>query len=282
LAIFPGHVSVRQAVFINAGARVYIPRSITAVLDERLLFNFRVAPGKLASLLPVPWLKPLEINGTCVVSFCILHLKNVTIAPLPGSIIGWKTISCAYRCGVVDTSSGTDVPAVWIIDRLADLPVIARLSPILLADTLPIIRPHIKHSGEHIDVEIDFPDCQKLFKARVVRNPAQVFRSKTFGDMRAFSAFIHNGVTSYAASIFGDALTKIDLIKEDPVYEPVAAEVDFSWLESTWANAGLEFDSAVRAHAGNYRWKYRGLVPLVSGPERFLAELTLPRSASDI
>ena len=126
---------------------MYIPRSITAELEERLLFNFRVAPETLATQLPVPWLKPLVVNGSSIVSFCILHLKNVTIWPLPGSIIGWKTISCAYRCGVLDSSGGSPQPGVWIIDRLADLPVIAKLSPWLLYDTIPIIRPRIHHVG---------------------------------------------------------------------------------------------------------------------------------------
>lgn len=212
---------------------MYIPRSITAVLEERLLFNFRVAPDALATQLPVPWLKPLVVSGSSILSFCVLHLKNVTIWPLPGSIIGWKTISCAYRCGVLDSSGGSPQPAVWIVDRLADLPIIPKLSPILLNDTLLLIRPKIGHSaGGQIDLEIDFPDCQKLFKARLQPAPNGEFRSKVFAKMADFSAFIHNGVTSYAASIFGDALTKIDLIKEDPVYEPYSAHVDFSWLDT--------------------------------------------------
>ena len=253
-----------------------IPRTVTAVLEERLLFNFRVAPDQLATQLPVPWLKPLVINGVSVLSFCILHLKEVTVWPLPGSIIGWKTISCAYRCGVLDSSSGSPQPAVWIIDRLSDLPIIARLSPWLLYDTLPVVRPRIKHSGDKISVEIDFPDCQKLFKAEMEPAPNGEFRSKTFATMVDFSSFIHNGVTSYAASIFGDALTKIDLIKEDPVYQPYSAKVDFSWLDSTWRNANLELDSVVRAHGGNYRWNYRGLVRLVEGSERLFHELDLP------
>ena len=124
---------------------MYLPCSITAVLEERLLFNFSVEPDRLEEQLPVKWLKPLVVNGRSVVSFCILHLKNVTIWPLPGSIIGFKTISCAYRCGAVDVSGGGEVPVVWVVDRLSDLPVIAKLSPWLLKDTLPVIRPRLTH-----------------------------------------------------------------------------------------------------------------------------------------
>ncbi|HKB98991.1 MAG TPA: hypothetical protein VKD23_09415 [Terriglobales bacterium] len=105
--------------------------------------------------------------------------------------------------------------------------------------------------------------------------PNGEYRSKTFATLKDFSSFIHNGVTSYAASIFGDAITKIDLIKEDPVYQPYSAHVDFSWLDSTWRNANLELDSVVRAHGGRYRWNYRGLVPLIKGPLRPFHELEL-------
>jgi len=79
-----------------------------------------------------------------------------------------------------------------------------------------------------------------------------------------FSAFIHNGVLSYAPSIYGDALTKVDLIKEDPSYEPLDADVDFSKLDGVWADAKLEFESAVRAHGGEYKWTYRGLASEIS------------------
>jgi hypothetical protein len=179
---------------------------------------------------------------------------------------------------VIDSSGGSPQAAVWIVDRLADLPIIPKLSPWLLNDTLPLIRPRIKHAGEKIQVEIDFPDCQSFFKADLSPAPNGVFQSKAFRTMQGFSNFIHNGVTSYAASIYGDALTKIDLIKEDPVYEPFAASVDYSWLDSMWRSSNLELDSAVRAHGGKYRWNYRGLVPLAQGPERLFTEMSLSAS----
>jgi hypothetical protein len=267
-------------VFETIISIMYIPRSITAVLEERLLFNFTISPQQLSKILPVKWLKPLIIKERSIVSFCILHLKNVTIWPLPGSVIGYKTISCAYRCGTLDTScAAAPLPAVWIVDRLSDLPVIAKLSPWLLNDTLPIIRPRIRHSHGDIAVEIDFPDSEKLFKAELRPNAeGERFKSKIFSSMADFSKFIHDGVTSYAASIYGDALTKIDLIKEDPVYQPCTAEVDYSWLNSTWKDAELQFDSAVRAHGGTYKWNYRGLVPMVDGQEDLFKELRISKS----
>src|SRR5260221_394046 len=132
---------------------MYIPRSITAELEERLLFNFRVAPEELATQLPVPWLTPLVINGSSVLSFCILHLKNVTLWPLPGSVIGWKTISCAYRCGILDSSGGSPQPAVWIIDRLSDLSVISPQARQLCSAVYtwePLLAPSTETAGKRL------------------------------------------------------------------------------------------------------------------------------------
>ena len=66
------------------------------------------------------------------------------------------------------------------------------------------------------------------------------------------------------SSIYGDSLAKVDLIKGDPAYQPLAAEIDFSWLDGAWRDAGIEYDSAVRATGGDYKWNYRGLRSAVS------------------
>src|SRR5437762_735470 len=116
-----------------------IPRIVKASLLERFIFNFRLRPEELARHLPVPWLKPQVFNDWSVVSFCILKLNRVTVWPLP-RFLGMETISCAYRCGIIDSSNGTPEPSVYVTDRNTDLSIIARLGPWLLADSFPMIR----------------------------------------------------------------------------------------------------------------------------------------------
>src|SRR5262245_40606504 len=106
----------------------YIPWRIDAKLIERFIFNFRLKPEVFSSQLPAPWLKPQIVNGWSVVSFCVLSLEDVTIWPMPG-FLGFKTVSCAYRCGALDTSINPTSPTVYITDRNTDLPIIARLAP---------------------------------------------------------------------------------------------------------------------------------------------------------
>lgn len=240
-----------------------IPRSVNAQLVERYIFNFRLKPDALAENLPVPWIKPQVINGWSVASFCILSLDRVMLAPLPGAF-GFKTISCAYRCGIIDTSGARPEPSVYILDRNTDLPLIARLGPFVFVDTIPLVRVGIDDEQDNVEIRVRYLDHQRMFSASVAHlsQPAE-FSSAVFDSLEAYSSFIHYGVSSYTPSIFGDELAKVDLYKEDPVYEPLSATVDFDWLESAWRDAGLEFDCAVRATAatstgGRYKWTYRG------------------------
>ena len=235
------------------------PRAVTARLIERFIFNFRLRPDEFAAHLPVPWLQPQIINGWSVASFCILKLQQVIIWPLPGWL-GLKTTSCAYRCGVIDTSNGKAEPSVYITDRNTDLPIIARLAPWWFCDTIPMVRFELVDAGMLSKIQINYLDRQRLFyaEAKDSAEPGHL-NSEVFDSVDSFANFIHAGISSYTPSIYGDALAKVDLVKEDPVYVPLDAVVDFSWLDGAWSDAKLTFDSAVRATGGIYKWTYRGL-----------------------
>lgn len=234
-----------------------IPRSVHARLVERFIFNFRLSPDALNTQLPAPWLKPQVLNGWAVVSFCILKLDRVMISPLPG-FLGFETVSCAYRCGVIDSSGDGPQPSVYITDRNTDLPMIARLAPFIFLDTIPMVRVSITHENDVVDIQASYLDRQRLFAAKVAPGKLD---SQLFGSVKDFVGFIKGGVSSYSPSIFGDQLTRVDLAKEDANYEPLNANVEFSWLDGAWRDSGLIYDSAIRATGGRYKWTYRGSKP---------------------
>src|ERR1051326_8357997 len=94
-------------------AKWTLRRAIYAHLKQRYIFNFRLPSSTLRRMLPVTWLKPQVKNGYSIISFCILDLEGLTIWPLP-TFLGLGTISCAYRCGVIDESQVDPVPSVFI------------------------------------------------------------------------------------------------------------------------------------------------------------------------
>lgn len=234
----------------------YIPRTVVARMNERYIFNFRLRPDALARHLPVKWLQPQVINGWCALSFCILKLERITIWPIP-PIINFKTTSCAYRVGVMDHSTGKPEPSVYITDRNADLPIIIRTAPLLLADAIPALKPRVEKSGNTTKIQLRYMDGQPLFSAEI--SPVQTLQSEVFPTIDRFVDFIKGGVSSYTPSVLPDTLARIDLEKEDTVYQPMQAHVEFSWLDGVWPDTGMEYDSAVFATGAKYKWKYRGL-----------------------
>lgn len=236
------------------------PRIIKGVLVERLIFNFRFRPEALSKFLSARWLKPQVHQGWSIVSFCILDLERVTLWPFPAAIFGKRTTSCAYRCGAIDASRHPPEPTVYITDRQTDLPIIARLAPWLLLDTILMVRPRIEHDGDNILISVDYLDGQSMFAATA--RPTSDWKSAAFPTVQDFAEFIKGGVSSYTPSVYGDRLTRVDLAKDETVYEPLHAEVDMEALDGVWKDADVVFDSAVRAGSGSkYKWTYRGLVP---------------------
>ena len=233
-----------------------IPRSIVAQMRERYIFNFRTRPEALAPHLPVPWLEPQVVNGWSAISFCVLKLERLTLWPLP-ALFDFRTISCAYRVGVVDLSGPRPEPSVYITDRNADLPLAIRTAPLLLADAIPALKPEFSKNGDRTRIRLRYMDGQELFAAET--GPTDALRSEVFGSIDEFAAFIKGGVSSYTPSVLPDNLARVDLHKEDIAYHPMDAQVEFSWLDGVWPDTGMVFDSAIFASGAKYKWTYRGL-----------------------
>src|SRR5690606_22851728 len=125
---------------------------------------FRLPPDELAKKLPIPWIEPQVVNGCSVVSFCILWLKKLAVEPFP-PLFDFETISCAYRIAVIDNSGSKAEPSVYVTDRWADLPLLARLSPWILLDTIPVIRASVGHAGPMAHVQMSYLDGTLLFAA---------------------------------------------------------------------------------------------------------------------
>ena len=86
--------------------------SVRARMRERYIVNVRVPPDALADELP-GCLDPQEVNGWGIVSFCLLDLRRISVAPLP-PIIGPRSMSCAARYAVRDEGGA---PSVFVPER---------------------------------------------------------------------------------------------------------------------------------------------------------------------
>ena len=228
--------------------------AVRARMRERFIVNMRVPPHALATELPGS-LEPQGVNGWGIISFCLLDLRRLTIAPLP-AVVGPRSVSCAVRAAVLDEAGA---PSVFVPARQTS----SRLGAWFTRRGF---------SAPHELVEIDVASHQDGgTELRVTDRgvtaidawlrPHTAVQSEAFDSLDAFARFLAMGERSYGRSRHDGKLTVLDLHKADAVYEPLSIErIDGPFVDH-WQSAGGELDSAFRTTNARYEWKYYGLIP---------------------
>ena len=233
--------------------------SIQGNLVDRYLFNFRVDSDALEKHLPkISWIKPRNVNGYGVVSFCLLKLKGLTIWPLPTSL-GLTTTSCAYRCAVIDESGKKPEPSVYVLGRNTDLPIISSLGPVLLSGNIRKINTSINQNHENVKINAEYSDGKTMFSATVDSSKPQQ-SSRLFASAESFESFIKDGASSYTPSTCDEKYSRIDLETDSNIYQQVNAKINVNCLDEQWDDAKLVFDSAYRAGGKLYKLRHVGSV----------------------
>jgi hypothetical protein len=224
--------------------------SVRAVLAERFILNFRMPPAAMRRFLPVDWLRPAEIHGFAVASFCMLDLRNITVAPLP-VVAGLSSLSCAPRYAVIDA---TEKPAVFVTERFTSSAFGSWFTSLGFSAPHPYVNATIAREADAIRLSVADAGGQ-LFSARVTGGSSDdsIFTAQSFAE------FIAQGVSSYGLSIHSGRLTRVDLHKNDGNYEPLRTLDVSGPAIDEWVQAGAVLDSAFRTSDGLYEWTYLGL-----------------------
>lgn len=229
-----------------AGSRL---PAVRAQMRERFVVNMRVPVDALE--LPRR-LRPQPVKGWAIVSFCVLDLRGITVAPLP-TTVGWRSLSCAERWGVLDPG-----PAVYVVRRLT-------------TSRLGAAFTRLGFSAPHAVVDLDVTRGRTTASVRAVDGGATLLdarlsrggdlRDSVFDGVPEFARFLADGVRSYGPSRHEGRLTVLDLHKTDSTYEPLVIEEATGSFVERWSAVGGEIDSAVRTTHAAYEWRYHGLVP---------------------
>ena len=238
-----------------------IKPSVYGHLVDRFLFNFRLDADYLESQIPVGWLRPRLYHGYGTVSFCLLRLKGVTLWPLPTSM-GFDSISCAYRCAVMDSSTSNPEPSVYILGRSTNVPLVSKLGTVLFSGNMELMNAAIEERSQGSGIRVSDSQGKKLFVAQT--NNTKGLKSKLFDSVDDFVTFIKGGLSSYTPSTRRDRISRVDLVEDSNTYSPIDAKIDYSRLDEKWKGSALEFDSAFHATGGLYRLSYHGAVPVHS------------------
>lgn len=230
--------------------------SVRAELHERFLFNFRVPLDALSRHLPAPFLRAQPLNGWGVLSFCLLDLRGLTVAPLP-TLVGLNSLSCAPRFAILDCSDAQSGPAVFVTERFSNSAFGSWFSSLGFSAPHPFIEARIEHGDDKTVMSAAIPGEGALFEASV--SPGEN-TSSLWPDTRDFGEFISMGVRSFGLSRHANRLTVMDLRKNEGVYQPLHAGQLSGTFVQTWQAEGAVFDSAFRTAGGRYEWTYHGLV----------------------
>lgn len=250
-----------------------IKPSVYGHLIDRYLFNFRLDADYLRSRVQADWLKPRLCHGYGVVSFCLLKLKGVTLWPLPTSM-GIDSISCAYRCAVVDTSSSVPEPSVYILGRSTSVPMVSKLGTALFSGNMQLMKASMEERAHDCNIRVSDSQGKSIFVAQT--KYTKDLKSELFESVDEFVTFIKGGLSSYTPSTNPGKMSRVDLVEDSNTYRPIDAHIDYTSLSNEWKGSGLEFDSAFHATGGLYRLAYLGTVPLqpqTKGVERLVKVL---------
>ena len=90
------------------------PPRVRAVLERRILVNYRVEPDTLAAIVPRPF-RPLLVDGYAIAGICLIRLSRIRPAGVPAA--GLTSESAAHRIAVEWDAPDGPVTGVYIPRR---------------------------------------------------------------------------------------------------------------------------------------------------------------------
>lgn len=228
--------------------------SISAHVDARFVFNFRLSAEDLAARLPVDWLKPQQRGDWAVGSFCLLKMSRISPGVRPAAA-GLSGLHCAFRYAVFDVRTGE--PSVYVAERCTNSKLSSWITGLGFPGFHPWMNLSARRSGEAYEIEASGNDGAPVFRCHASKGPGN---SALFRDPEDFGGFIGSASRSYAPSSRGNQLTVVDLRKSEGAFtelvvDQLAIDGLARWIEPDL----LHFDSAYLAKDCEYSWTYAGL-----------------------
>ena len=171
--------------------------TIKAIIERRILVNYRVDPTTLASVLPAPF-RPALVGGYGVAGICLIRLGGIRPSGLP-SALGVTSENAAHRVAVEwDTADGP-VTGVYIPRRDTS----SRLGALLGGRAFPGWQHRadfrVDEGGGAYRIEVSSYDGDVEIAVAAHRSDA-VMPGSVFGSLEDASSFFRCAPLGYAAT----------------------------------------------------------------------------------
>jgi hypothetical protein len=232
---------------------------IRGVIDRRILANYRVAPDRLALLLPPP-LRPKVFAGFGVAGICLIRLTEIRPRGLPRAL-GTRSENAAHRVAVEwdDPATGEVRQGVYIPRRDTS----SRLNAWAGGRVFTGLHRHAKfdvhESAGRLHVALVSDDAQT--RVRVDATVAdRLPEGSIFGDLPTASEFFRGGSLGFSASADPARLDGLELRTDQWRVKPLAVErVESSFFDDAerFPPGSIAFDCALIMRGVEHEWHVR-------------------------
>ena len=183
----------------------YLVPALSAIIERRLLINYRLDPSVAETLLP-EGLRPQLVDGSAVAGVCLIRLGSLRPEWMPAAI-GWRAENAAHRIAVEWDDAGGTHQGVYIPVRHS-----ASWLPVAVGGRFfPGVHRHASFTGSEtpnrIRVDLSASDLRVSADVAVVEE----WSSGLFPSVDDASAFFRAGSTGWSPRRRGAELHGLNL-----------------------------------------------------------------------
>ena len=226
-----------------------LPVALDAVIERRLLVNFRLDPQVAARLLPAPF-RPQLVEGDAVAGVCLIRLGGMRPAGFPVAA-PVHVESAAHRIAVEWDAADGPAHGVWVPERHTA----SRLAAAVGGRGFPgVQRPaafRVRESAGRSAVSVEASDVSVAADVETTER----FSSGLFADLASASAFFRAGDVGWSPARRADRAEGLRLTTDRWRIEPgLAHEARSSFFDALPAGSAV-FDSALVMRDVPVRWE---------------------------
>ena len=241
-------------------SRSFLP-AMAAVIDRRLLVNFRVAPAVLAALLPRPF-RPHLVHGWGLAGICLLRLRDARPLGLP-AFVGLNSENAAHRLAVEwDDADGRVRTGVFIPRRDTASRVNRLVGGRLFPGVHHAAEFTVREPGNRFKIAMRSADG--VASLRVHGHLATDWpRGSVFASLAEASEFFAAGSLGWSPTADGAACEGLELRSREWRMDALAVD----WVESSFfadparfPAGSWKFDSALVMRGIPCEWRAGGIL----------------------
>lgn len=229
--------------------------AVNAVIQRRLLVNFRVKPDVLSEMLPAPF-EPRVVHGWGMAGLCLIGLANLRPQGIPAGL-GWRTENAAHRIAVEWSGETGRRQGVYIPRRDTNSALVRALAGRLFPGVYQRGSFSITEEGRELRLRLTSVDGQTdaYISGRVTD---QLAEGSIFASLAEASRFFEVGSLGFSPSADPNCMDGLELRSEWWRVESIQVEaVESSFFTSIRQRHphSVEFDSALIMRGVPCQWR---------------------------